>query len=153
MITKATAKKILGEMPLTAEAYWHFRQGGKPPRTGFKLDQLQVRLPALISQAEQAAQRVSPGKNVLIFCTLHFWISHGTVLGLALAGQGHSVTLAYLPYSNSSEQINKFDLRRQNLYARDVLQEASPLMQFVSFLDKGSPVNGFPDELREKVDQ
>ena len=40
MITKTAAKKILGEMPLTAEVYWHLRQGGKPPRTGYKLDEL-----------------------------------------------------------------------------------------------------------------
>ena len=152
MITKATAKKVLGKVPLTAEAYWYLRQGGKPPRTGFKLDKLDKRLPVMVSQATEAAQRVPPGKNLLIFCTLHFWISHGTMLGLALAGNGHSVTLAYLPYNNSSDPINKFDLRRQNIYARNVLQKASPLIQFASFLDLGGVPKELPAEVREEVD-
>ena len=54
MITKTAAKKILGEMPFTAEVYWHLRQGGEPPRTGFKLDELQKRLPKLVEQAQAA---------------------------------------------------------------------------------------------------
>ena len=153
MITKATAKKILGEVPLTAEAFWYLRQGGKPPRTGFKLDKLDKRLPVLVSQAAEAAQAAPSGKNILIFCTLHFWISHGTVLGLALAGRGHSVTLSYLPYNNSSDPINKFDLRRQNIYARNVLQKASPLVQSASFLDFGGSPKELPVELREEVNE
>ena len=153
MITKTTAKKILGEMPLTAEMYWHLRQGGKPPRTGFKLDELQKRLPLLVEQATAARQRSTPGKNVFIFSTLHFWIAHGTVLGLALAAQGHKVTLTYLPYSNSSESINKFDLRRQNIYTQNVLAETKSLIQCISFLDRGSGENSLPAELRAVIDQ
>ncbi|MGB7094811.1 MAG: hypothetical protein WBD62_09205 [Anaerolineales bacterium] len=153
MITKTTAKKILGEMPLTAEVYWHLRQGGKPPRTGFKLDELQKRLPTLVEQATAANRGSQSGKNVFIFATLHFWIAHGTVLGLALAAQGHSVTLAYLPYSNSSEPINKFDLRRQNIYAQNVLADAKSLVQFEAFLDRGAEEINIPFDLREIIDQ
>ena len=39
-------------------------------------------------------------KKVLIFATLHYWIEHAALLGMALAGLGHEVTLAYLPYAN-----------------------------------------------------
>ena len=152
MITKTTAKKILGEMPLTAEVYWHLRQGGKPPRTGYKLDELQKRLPLLVEQSRSMHQASQPGKNILIFSTLHFWIAHGTVLGLALAAQGHKVTLAYLPFSNSSEPINKFDLRRQNIYTQKVLGEAGSLIECISYLDY--PVEKkIPEILSEEITQ
>lgn len=153
MITKASAKKILGEVPLTAEAYWYLRQGGKPPRTGFKLNELKKRLPVLVTQASEAANQAPQGKSILIFCTLHFWISHGAVLGLALSGHGHNVTLAYMPYQNSSNPINKFDLRRQNIYASNVLSIASPQLEIVSFLDRGDSPEILPIALREKVDE
>ncbi|MFN2264181.1 MAG: hypothetical protein ACK2UM_07950 [Anaerolineales bacterium] len=153
MNTKTTAKKILGEMPLTAELYWYLRQGGNPPRTGYKLDKIQERLPLLVEQAIAARHTNHPGKNVLIFATLHFWIAHGTVLGLALAAQGHNVTLAYLPYSNSNEAINKFDLRRQNIYTEKVLAETKPLMDNISFLERGPGAEDLPGVLHQVIDQ
>jgi len=153
MITKTTAKKILGEMPLTAEVYWYLRQGGKPPRTGYKLDKIQERLPLLVEQTTAAIRPNKSGKNVLIFATLHFWIAHGTVLGLALAAQGHQVTLAYLPYSNSNEAINKFDLRRQNIYTENVLAETKSLMNNISFLEPGSGPKELPGDLHQAIEQ
>ena len=57
-------------------------------------------------------------KKVLIFVTLRYWIEHATLMGMALAGLGHEVTLAYLPYPNWRKPLNRFDLRRQNAYAR-----------------------------------
>ena len=152
MITKAAAKNILGAMPFTAEVYWHLRQGGEPPRTGFKLDELHKRLPKLVEQARAVQPGNQDGKSVFIFCTLHFWIAHGTVLGLALASQGHHVTLAFLPYSNSSEPINKFDLRRQNIYTQSVLSETESLIQCVSLLDTTSD-NNLPANLKREIDQ
>ena len=65
MITKTTAKRILGEMPLTAEAYWYLRQAGKPPRTGFKLDELQVRLPDFVIQAKESAKDAPAGLTAI----------------------------------------------------------------------------------------
>ena len=151
MISKTAAKKILGEMPLTAEVYWHLRQGGKPPRTGYKLDELQKRLPLLVEQSRTVHQSSQPGKKVLIFSTLHFWIAHGTVLGLALAAQGHKVTLVYLPYSSSSEPINKFDLRRQNIYTQKVLGETGSLIECISYLDYPGE-NHLPAILSDKIE-
>ena len=152
MISRMSAKNVLGEVPLTAEAYWYLRQGGKPPRTGFKLNQLSKRLPKLISQASHGGKPTN-GKNILIFCTLHFWISHGAVLGLALSGQGHRVTLAYMPYQNSSKEINRFDLRRQNVYAKNVLNAASPKLESISFYNKWQSAQLLPPALLEKVDE
>jgi len=35
MFSKKTVKRILGEMPLTAELYWQLRQNGKPLSESF----------------------------------------------------------------------------------------------------------------------
>ena len=152
MNTKSAAKDILGAMPFTAEIYWHLRQGGNPPRTGYKLDQLQERLPGLVHQAQSIRPENQVGKRVFIFSTLHFWIAHGTLLGLALASQGHDVTLAYMPYSNSSEPINKFDLRRQNIYTQSVLSTVESLMQPISFLEQPDEIE-LPGDLQREIDQ
>ena len=113
---------------------------------------LQKRLPLLVEQSRTANQTSQPGKNVLIFSTLHFWIAHGTVLGLALAAQGHKVTLAYLPYSSSGDPINKFDLRRQNIYTQKVLGETGSLIECISYLDYPGE-NNLPEILSEEIEQ
>src|SRR5512139_728577 len=137
MITKSSAKKILGELPFTAETYWYLRQAGKPIRTGYSLKKLQDGLPEWTKQATRAAKKAPRGKKVLIFGTLHYWISHATLVGLTLGGLGHKVTLAFLPYNQWQSPIDRFDLRRQNLYTMNVLKKAAPLVRPVSFLDSG----------------
>jgi hypothetical protein len=153
MIAKITAKRVLGEIPLTAEAYWHLRQPGRPLNKSFTLQQLKTGLIEWRSQAEKAAQGANPGKNVLIFSTLHYWISHATLLGLALAGLGQAVSLAYLPYGKWQKTLNRFDLRRQNAYAQDVLRQAFPLVKAESWLVKGSRNVDLPRDLKEAVEE
>jgi hypothetical protein len=58
MITKSAAKKILGDLPFTAETYWYIRQAGKPIRTGYSLKkdglpERTSRLPGLESATRQ----------------------------------------------------------------------------------------------------
>ena len=56
------------------------------------------------------------------------WSSHAALLDRACHSAGAwrwrawatQVTLAYLPYANWQKPINRFDLRRQNAYARKV---------------------------------
>ena len=44
-ITKHDVKNILGQIPLTAEAYWYIRQPGKPITPEFTLDRLEQAIP------------------------------------------------------------------------------------------------------------
>ena len=44
---------------------------------------------------------------------------------MALAERAHEVTLAYLPYANWRKPLNRFDLRRQDAYARTCCAGAS----------------------------
>jgi hypothetical protein len=151
MISKVTAKRILGELPLTAEVYWYLRQAGKPLNKSFNLEGLRKGLPVLRDQVAGTVSRTRPGKKLLIFATLHYWISHAALSGLALAGMGHKVTLAYLPYGRWQQPINRFDLRRQNIYARDVLREAGPLVEAVSFLNLDIQGLILPSNLEQEV--
>ncbi len=95
---KESLKEFLGEIPFTAELYWLLRQRGKPIRSRFSLKHLQAALPEAAAQALPFAQAAPKGRKVFIFATLHYWIEHAAMLGVALAGQGHHVTLGYLPY-------------------------------------------------------
>ncbi len=153
---KEVVKQLLGEVPFTAELYWLLRQRGKPLQSRFSLRHLQAELPDLIQQAESLRKNppVAPalaGRKVFIFATLHYWIEHAALLGVALAAQGHKVTLGYLPYAEWQSPINRFDLRRQNAYASKVLSQASPVMESVSFLTARSLFTRVPDDLMAAV--
>ncbi|MBE0699598.1 MAG: hypothetical protein IH586_21955, partial [Anaerolineaceae bacterium] len=107
----------------------------------------------LVQQAETLRQTAAPGRKVFIFATLHYWIEHAALLGVALAAQGHKVTLGFLPYAEWQSPINRFDLRRQNVYASKVLSLASPVMDTVSFLTSRSMFTRIPDDLMTAVQQ
>jgi len=150
---KKQIKELLGELPLAAEIYWQMRQSGKSVTKSFSLKRVEEALPEWCSQALAARQQnlfqVEAKRRVLIFATLRYWIQQATLLGIALAGMGHTVTLAYLPYANPRKHLTRFDLRRQNLYAKSVLREANPPLTTVSFLDNLS--NGSASEIDKKL--
>ncbi len=125
-------KQLLGDLPYTAELYWQFRQKDSPTTVGMNLTRLRDALPGWIRTAENSPYRSQPGKKVLVFGMIHYWIEHTTLLALALAGMGHEVTLAYLPYSHWRKPENRFDLRRQNLYIRETLKPAEALINIKS---------------------
>jgi len=163
---KEAIKNILGQIPFTAELYWLVRQKDKPLASRFSLKKLQAALPEIVAQATELRQNaaipplqppegerssgVKPRK-VFLFASLHYWIEHAALLGLAFAAQGHSPILGYLPYGDWQKPINRFDLRRQNVYAQKVLTQAEPLMEIVPFLNQRLSYKRLPDEVMETV--
>jgi len=153
VVSKQTVKNILGQIPFTAELYWLVRQRGSPIASRFSLKRLQAALPELVSQGTMLRQQTDhKGKNIFIFATLHYWIEHAALLGISLAAQGHRVTLGFLPYAEWKNPINRFDLRRQNLYASRVLSQASPLMDTISFLGPKHLYKPVPEAVEMAVD-
>jgi hypothetical protein len=148
---KDAIKNLLGQIPFTAELYWLFRQRGRPIQSRFSLKHLQMAMPELVAQATELKKDAPPGKNIFIFATLHYWIEHAALLGIALAARGHKVTLGYLPYAEWQTPINRFDLRRQNVYAARVLSMASPVMESVSFLNLRATYKQLPDTVMSAV--
>lgn len=151
--SKEGIKNLLGQIPFTAELYWLVRQRGKPIQSRFSLRHLQNAMPDLVAQAAALRQNAPAGKNVFIFATLHYWIEHAALLGLALASQGHKVTLGFLPYAEWQSPINRFDLRRQNYYARKVLEAAAPVMESVSLLNVRTNYKPMGEGMRDLVER
>ncbi|HSB66813.1 MAG TPA: hypothetical protein VLD65_09550 [Anaerolineales bacterium] len=159
LVSKQDLKNILGQIPLTAEAYWYIRQPGKPITPEFTLDKLERsildwRSQILGSEIYQSLRKEtlsSRGKRIFIFATLRYWLEHATLLGMTLAGMGNEVTLGYLPYARWQEPIDAFSLRRQNLYTESVLGKADPLIHVLSLLAK---TNGrkLPTDILKAVD-
>ncbi len=153
IVGKESIKKILGGMPYTAELYWLLRQQGKPI-SRFSLQHLEKHLPALLEQAQELRENApQPGKKVFLFANLHYWIEHTALLGISLAAQGHDVTLAYLPFAEWRTSINRFDLRRQNMYARNILEKMDPLVKTVSFISKRAPYMPLTKDLEHSIEQ
>src|SRR3972149_4527079 len=146
-----TIKRILGGIPFTAELYWLIRQRGKQINTRFSLKGLQAHMPEISPVVNRLHKAAPAGKKVFVFATLHYWIEHAAMLGRALAAQGHKVTMGYLPYADWQKEINMFDLRRQNAYARKVLEQAGSAMEVVSFLSARAPYMPLPPDLVEAV--
>ena len=153
-LAKNIIKKVLGQVPFTAEIYWLIRHRDKSLNSRFSLSKLNDNLPNICSQIENMPPlEDGEKKNIFVFASLHYWISHATITGLVLRGMGHHVTLGYLPYHDWQNEINKFDLRRQNLYARDVLKKAEKVLQTVSFLDLHAGYKILPELLQEKIEK
>lgn len=134
-------KRLLGDLPYTAELYWMLRQHRKAPIKSFSMHRLENRLPLIAAQAEATRQKFSrediatQARKILLFVTMRYWIEHGSLLALALAALGHHVTLLFLPTNRWDRTQTKFDARRLNAYAYKVLSQAAPLIQPRSLLD------------------
>lgn len=125
-------KNIIGQFSAAASLYDAIRPGR--PRTRYKLENLAAHLPAAVQETRPFAEKAEPGRRLVIFATLHYWIEQAAMVGLALRGMGHDVTLAYLPYSTWEKEINRLDLQRQDLYTRRVLTPLQGLVKSVSLL-------------------
>ncbi|MBL0347079.1 hypothetical protein [Candidatus Villigracilis affinis] len=131
-------RELLGDLPFTAEIDWMLRSKNRPRKDHFNLDRLQKSLPAAVEVVKPFAESATPGKKVLFFATLHYWIEQSAYLGLVLAGMGHDVTLLTLPYSEWHKQKDKFTQRQRVLHTYDALACLSPLVKHVSMLDMQS---------------
>lgn len=131
---KDRLKDMLGELPYTAEAYWYLRQVGRHPVGDFALPGLEISLAGWQVQAGLSSQKKPPGKKIVVFATLNYWIEQAALTSMALVGLGHQVTLAYLPYKQWNRKVSRFDLRRQDSYAKRVFSQAKPRLHSVSFL-------------------
>jgi hypothetical protein len=154
-------KDLLGVLPYTAEMYWQLRQPGRPVTPRFDLHRLKKALPEWRAASLEASCGQFKGPRVLMFATQRYWIEHVTLLGMALAGRGHAVRVAYTPYAEWQKPLNRFDVRRQDLYAQEVLRLAQPALQIVPLVGthQTAPIlaaprraaSGLPAELDQAV--
>lgn len=116
-------KRALGWLPLTAELWETFRPSRGEIAGFFRLDRFSEALPGWIKDMSTSENGVDQkqGKNVLIVSNLRWWFEYCSALALLLTGSGNKVDIAYLPYRNWFEKVDRFDLRRQRVYMRKTL--------------------------------
>jgi len=160
MPNKTSLRNFIGELPLAAELDYVLRQKNRARKDHYNLSRLSKSLPQAVEQAKPFIRKAKPGKNILFFATLHYWIEQAAYLSLTLAGLGHKVTLMTLPYSEWHKEMDKLTQRQRALHTRDSLSSLSSLrqgsgqafVQHVSFLDlKPAPV--LPAALQADVEE
>ena len=150
----STFKKLLGNIPLTAELYWLVRRNANGVNTRFALKRLQEVLPEMVTEAKAAKKTAKfAGKKVFVFAAMHYWIEQATVTALGLAADNNEVTLGYYPYADWHQDQDKFDIRRQNLYTQKVMQDAAPMIKTVSFLSNRAVYTVLPKTVMDAVNE
>lgn len=150
LLSKESLKGLLGDYPLTAELYWQLRHPKRPLDDSLSLEDLQYAIPRWSDQATAVKYKSPISKKIWIFSTLRWWIEHTTLLGTALSGLGHEVVLSYLPYTKFHQSRNKFNLNRDNIYIRNILNQAEPHIGINPLLNRGKGVK-LPLELKRKI--
>src|SRR5258708_276710 len=134
-MNKALLRNFVGELPLAAELDWALRQKNRVRNDHFSLERLKRSLPEAVKVAESFAGSAKPGRKILFFATLHYWIDQSAYISLALAGLGHKVTLMTLPYSEWHKRMDNFTQRQRILHTRDALKPIESLVKHVSLLE------------------
>src|SRR5215218_7753729 len=119
-MNKATLRNFLGDLPLAAELDYVLRQKNRARKDHFNLSRVEQSLPLAVAQAKPFVEKSTPGKNILFFATLHYWIEQAAYISLTLAGLGHKVTLMTLPYSEWHKEMDKLTQRQRALHTREI---------------------------------
>src|SRR5690349_23471268 len=119
MLNKTSLRNFLGELPLAAELDYTLRQKGRARKDHYNLARLQKSLPQTVEKVKPFIEKAAPGKNILFFATLHYWIEQAAFFSLALAGFGHKVTLMTLPYSEWHKEVDKLTQKQRGFHTRD----------------------------------
>jgi hypothetical protein len=151
--SKELIKKFLGEVPLAAEVFWLVKRNDNPANVRYTLRHVREVLPETIEAATAARKHAAPGHKVFLFASMNYWLEHISMMAIALAGQGHDVTLGYLPYAKWNIDQSKFDVRRQAVYTKTVLKPVESLLKLVDLYASNGSYVSLPDEIKADVDE
>jgi hypothetical protein len=152
MINKTSLRNFIGELPLAAELDYALRQKNRARKDHYNLSRLGKSLPRAVEQVKPLMEKAAPGKNILFFATLHYWIEQAAYFSLTLAGLGHKVTLMTLPYSEWHREMDTLTQKQRILHTRDALSALDPLVKHVSFLNLKS-ASALPAALKADVEE
>jgi hypothetical protein len=152
MLNKTSLRNFIGELPLAAELDYALRQKNRARKDHYNLGRLAKSLPQAVAQAKPFIETAQPGKNILFFATLHYWIEQAAHISVVLAGLGHKVTLMTLPYSEWHKEMDVLTQKQRKLHTRDALAPLSSFVQHVSFLDL-KPASVLPAALQADVEE
>lgn len=148
---RAGVKRALARLPLAAEVFQVVLGRGHIPAGGYSLESLAQVLPGWVEAVRDARTRApfEPHKRVLVVGYLCWWLEYVTALTLLLAGEGHEVDLAFLPYRRWMQEISPFDARRQSANTRSALCALRGLVQ-VHDLSSGNGA-ALPSDLEDSI--
>ena len=152
MLNKTSLRNFIGELPLAAELDYALRQKNRARKDHYNLSRLAKSLPHVVEQVKPFIENAKPGKNILFFATLHYWIEQAAYFSLALAGLGHKVTLLTLPYSEWHKEMDKLTQKQRVLHTRDALSALRSFVEHASFLDL-RPASVLPAALKADVEE
>jgi hypothetical protein len=162
MLNKNSLRNFLGELPLAAELDYTLRHAwrNRARKDHFNLSRLQKELPQGVAQVKPYIENAAPGKKILFFATLHYWIEQAAYISLVLAGLGHKVTLLTLPYSEWHNEKDKLTQKQRGLHTRDALSSLAPYVQHASFPDPSTrsgqrlkPASDLPASLQADIEE
>ena len=151
-MNKTSLRNFIGELPLAAELDYALRQRTRARKDHYNLSRLAKSLPHAVEQVKPFVENAKPGKNILFFATLHYWIEQAAYFSLTLAGLGHTVTLMTLPYSEWHKEMDKLTQKQRVLHTRDALSALRPFVKHTSFLDL-KPAAVLPAALQADVEE
>jgi hypothetical protein len=147
---KTAAYGVFGYLPFSTELIWRYRYSrGRIGR--YNLEQMRAVLPTACTEASASAQKASPGKRICLIASMHYWIEYCTILGLALTGQGHQVSLGYYPYADYRLTTSRFYRRLQTYYTRQALEPTKTFMRSQA-LTSVPPAKNPPVEIQQAVE-
>jgi hypothetical protein len=152
MLNKTSLRNFIGELPLAAELDYALRQKNRARKDHYNLSRLQKSLPQAVVKVKPFIEKAVPGKNILFFATLHYWIEQAAFFSLTLAGLGHKVTLMTLPYAEWHKEMDKLTQKQRALHTRDALSALDPFVKHTSLLDL-KPAHALPAALQADVEE
>jgi len=151
-MNKTSLRNFIGELPLAAELDYALRQRNRLRKDHYNLFRVAKSLPSTAERVKPLIEKATPGKNILFFATLHYWIEQAAFFSLTLAGLGHRVTLLTLPYSEWHKEMDKLTQKQRILHTRDALAALRPFVKHTSFLDL-KPALTLPAALKADVEE
>ena len=154
MLNKTSLRNFIGQLPLAAELDYALRHAGRnrARKDHYNLSRLTKSLPGAVELVKPFIQNAKPGKSILFFATLHYWIEQAAYASLALAGLGHKVSLLTLPYSEWHREMDKLTQKQRGFHTRDALSALAPFVRHASLLDL-KPGSVLPADLQADVEE
>ena len=150
---KARIKQFLGSVPLTAEILQMVKPVSSELPCGYRLDRMEEMIPEWVDSVANARRNADPlrRRKVLIVASLRWWLEYCTAVGLLMAGLGHDVDIAYLPYRTWWEGFDRFDLRRHRFYLHRTLARLNKVLDFHDITAR--PKMGLSSALAKSVEE
>ncbi len=145
---KRRLKRVWEQIPYTPEVEWYLYRKHRLDQQPW-IQRLQRHADKCLAQLPPEVESNGAGKKVFVFSMVNTWIRYSINLGLTLAGLGHEVTLAYLPYQNWFEDFNNFQKRLRDLHYRYAQEALEPLVRVLSLLDV--PEADLPEDLEARI--